>query len=267
MKMSYVLNPLFALALATLLLNDFLLKGVFSNALTGKLSDLAGIIVIALFLTAFLPGRKTAVYLFAAVAFVFWKSPLSDSLITFLNTHFSAGYVRVVDYTDLACLLILVPLYRFEPKTEKNRKFLKPLFLPVCCLTLFAIAATSRAQPEQYGYVYVGKEITFESSKDNFLNLLTAHNIEYKMIYKYTHQGDSLENYELKKFLIGSDTIYGAVFSIKQPKPNGIVLTLHNIHFTEQGAPVERVNYANQDSIVETYRLRAINYFESFRQK
>jgi hypothetical protein len=187
-------------------------------------------------------------------------------LIAFLNSSFSAAYVRVNDYTDLVCLLVLLPLYRFEPKIRQNQAWLKPLFLPVCGLTLFAVVATSRAQPEQHGYVYVGKEITFESSKDNFLNLLTAHNIEYKMMYKYTYQGDSLENYELKKFLIGSDTIYGAMFSLRQPKPDQVILTLHNIYFTDQGAPVKRVNYANQDSIVETYRVRAITYFESFKQ-
>ncbi|MGV3632583.1 MAG: hypothetical protein ACO1O6_15355 [Bacteroidota bacterium] len=266
MKPNYVLNPLFVLALLLLMLNDLYFKSAFSNVLTGKLSDLAGIAVLALFLTAFFPKRKLLVYIFVILAFSFWKSPLSSPLIEFLNAQFNLGYVRVVDYTDLFCLFVLLPFYRFEPKNVQTGAFSRLAFLPLSALTLFAIVATSRARPEEYGYVYVGKEIVFESSKDNFLQQLTAHNIQYKMTYKYEHEGDFVENYELQKFLINSDTIYQAMISLKQPKTNKLVVSLKNIQITDRGTPIEMPDYSRQDSVIEAYKQKMITYFENLKQ-
>ncbi len=266
MSKNHILNPLFAAALALLLLNDFVLKSAFSNFLTGKLSDLAGIVVLALFLTAFFPKRKPAVYAFVILFFTFWKSPASEGVIAFLNAQFSAGYIRVVDFTDLFCLLVLVPLYRFEPREGIRPNSLKLAFAPLAALTLFALVATSRAQPEQYGYVYVGKEIPFKSSKQDFLDLLTAHEVQYKMTYKYEFKGDSIENYELQKFLVNSDTIYSALISIKERKKDKLTLTLHNFHMTEKGSPIQLPDYSKQDSVIESYKKRVIGYFESYNQ-
>ncbi|MCE3295796.1 MAG: hypothetical protein K0R65_1510 [Crocinitomicaceae bacterium] len=265
MRTNYVLNPLFVLALAILLLNDFVLKSAFSNFLTGKLSDLAGVVVLALFLSAFFPKRKFGVYVFVILLFTFWKSPLSSSFIAFLNQQFSAGYSRVVDFTDIFCLLVLIPLYRFEP--IKKQADLKWAFVPLSALTLFSVIATSRAQPEQYGYVYIGKEIKFETDKQNFLNVLTAHGVEYKMIHKYEYKGDSIENYELQKFLINSDTIYRAILSLQQPSARQLIVSVRSIHFTEVSWPHPDVTYANQDSVAEAYKTRTIHYFENLKPK
>ena len=68
-------------ALALLLLNDFVLKPAFHNALTGKLSDFAGLFLFAVFWIAVFPRHRGLVVLATAAGFVFWKSPAAQPLI------------------------------------------------------------------------------------------------------------------------------------------------------------------------------------------
>jgi hypothetical protein len=68
----------FIFALLLLLLNDFWLKGLFGNWFTGKLSDFAGLFVFAMFWMAIFPSHRTKIGVLTAVAFAFWKSPLSQ---------------------------------------------------------------------------------------------------------------------------------------------------------------------------------------------
>ncbi|MBC8025927.1 MAG: hypothetical protein H7Y89_08045, partial [Steroidobacteraceae bacterium] len=75
----------FLAALTTLLLNDFWLKSQFPGLITGKLSDFAGIAMIALPLLATFPRHARAIYLAIAAAFLWWKSPLSGLFIAFAN--------------------------------------------------------------------------------------------------------------------------------------------------------------------------------------
>src|SRR6185369_1060873 len=78
-KPQILTSPIFASALAVLLLNDFLLKPVFHNWITGKLSDFAGVFVFSLFFAALFPHWKRSVYLFTILGFGFWKSPYSEA--------------------------------------------------------------------------------------------------------------------------------------------------------------------------------------------
>ena len=49
-----LLSPGFIIATVLLVVNDFFLKPVYHNWLTGKLSDFAGLFMFSLFLTMFL---------------------------------------------------------------------------------------------------------------------------------------------------------------------------------------------------------------------
>ena len=62
--------PLFIAGLITLLMNDFYLKYAFSNVLTGKLSDFAGLFIFPFFFSAVKPQSKKTIYLATAAVFV-----------------------------------------------------------------------------------------------------------------------------------------------------------------------------------------------------
>lgn len=103
-----ILTPLFAVSVATLLVNDHVLKAAWPGWVTGKLSDVAGVAMVVLGLTALLRSRSVAFGLttvgFAALktiaAVAVWAAPV-------------LGGVTRTDPTDLLALLILVPLWEW----------------------------------------------------------------------------------------------------------------------------------------------------------
>jgi hypothetical protein len=97
-------SPVFVFAVALLVANDFVLKPAFHNALTGKLSDFAGLAAFTIFLCAFCPDRRGAIAAGVTVAFVFWKSPVSQGLIDSVNAFSPVVIGRTVDATDLIAL-------------------------------------------------------------------------------------------------------------------------------------------------------------------
>jgi hypothetical protein len=102
-----LLTPGFIAGLALLLLNDFYLKQVYGNFLTGKLSDLAGLFTFSLFLSALFPTRLLLVHATTAVAFVFWKTPMADGLINAWNSLGVISVARTIDYSDYLALIVL----------------------------------------------------------------------------------------------------------------------------------------------------------------
>lgn len=139
---SLLTSPLFVLALSLLLANDFVLKPLFANPLTGKLSDFAGLFVFAVFWTALLPRRPALVHLVTAIAFSFWKLPLSDGLIAAWNSFSLLHLGRVADPSDLIALLVLPLSYMYSAsRDEVPVRRWKTVAIAV--LSLFAFAATS----------------------------------------------------------------------------------------------------------------------------
>lgn len=110
-----ILNPIFLTGLLVLVVNDHWLKMQYPGVLTGKLSDLAGLLIFPLFLAYIFPWRATGLRqhlvmpLLTGLWFIFWKSPESTSLIDWYNTWTPIGITRVVDYTDLVALVMLLP--------------------------------------------------------------------------------------------------------------------------------------------------------------
>src|SRR5215218_2765448 len=100
-KASLLLHPVFISSLILLLLNDFYWKYEYGNWLTGKLSDVAGFIVLPVFCRVIFPSVSRLKIAVASIAFfVWWKSPLSQFAIDYLNTSFQWPIRRVVDYSD-----------------------------------------------------------------------------------------------------------------------------------------------------------------------
>ena len=124
----------YAIALFLLVLNDHVLKSAFPGFVTGKLSDFAGVFAFAAFFASAMPRRAAAICVATGALFIWWKSPLSQAVVNAL------GVSRVVDWTDLAALIVLPFAYRMAVR--------KPIeWRPsIVWVSLFAFAATSPAQ-------------------------------------------------------------------------------------------------------------------------
>jgi hypothetical protein len=145
-------------ALALLVLNDWLFKAARADVVTGKLSDFAGLFAFPLVWTALMPRRRDAVFLLTAVGFVLWKSPATDVPLAMWNALSVFPLTRVVDYTDWVALTALVPSYRLACRhadgagTAISRPSLvrrvRALGMAACAIAAFA--ATSIAPPRHY---------------------------------------------------------------------------------------------------------------------
>src|SRR5215212_3262599 len=132
-RASILLRPLFLLSLVLLICNDSYWKYEYSNLFTGKLSDVTGLFVLALFLVIFFSNRK-AVVIFCAAFFIWWKSPLSQPVIDLFNFIHIPVY-RTIDYTDFIALFILPAVFFVRaPKYKITHKTILPSAVGVLCL-------------------------------------------------------------------------------------------------------------------------------------
>lgn len=129
-------------ALLTLLANDFLLKRVYGGALTGKLSDFAGLFAFALFAGAMAPRHARAICWAVAVVFTVWKSPLSQPAIDLWNAASALQIDRVVDYSDLAALAVL-PFAAGAAAAARRAAEARGVTLWIAAVSFFAFTATS----------------------------------------------------------------------------------------------------------------------------
>ena len=137
----------FVLALSLLLANDFYLKSQYSNWLTGKLSDFAGLYVFVQFVAVVFRVRVLWVAVISGFLFTLWKSDISSPFLDWWNSNLSVQIHRVVDPTDLIALSILPLSVRWCSANHFLRwNFLK---YPVGALALLGIMATSTI-PQRY---------------------------------------------------------------------------------------------------------------------
>src|SRR5262249_49080806 len=145
--------PSFIAVLVVLLLNDFVLKPHFHNWLTGKLSDFAGLFIFPLFLSVWAPRFKATIYFSTALAFAFWKSASSQSLLETVNAVVPFQIGRTVDMTDLIALFTLPVSWRYVPADGPSIARIRPRravwAVAVSCFCVFAFAATSTIKPQQ----------------------------------------------------------------------------------------------------------------------
>lgn len=170
-------SPLFLAGLALLLANDLLLKSLFHNALTGKLSDFAGLFVFPFFWAALAPRRRRAVYAVTALGFVFWKSPLSQPLIDAWNALGLMRIERAADATDLLALSVL-PLSEAyllrrrraaDGRTPPTLAWRRYANAAVLLLSVFAFTATQRVGDHM---VTSDREYEFGVAREELLHRL-----------------------------------------------------------------------------------------------
>jgi hypothetical protein len=151
-----LLSPWLLVSLAVLVLNDWVLKAAFHNAITGKLSDVAGVAALGLFARALAPRRPVAAAVCSGVAFVFWKSPASQPLIDGWNALGWATASRVVDWTDLVALLVLPWVWSYAPPRltlpEPLRRGLSAALAAACVLAFGATTLPFETIPLQNEY-------------------------------------------------------------------------------------------------------------------
>jgi hypothetical protein len=138
-------NGPFIICLVLPLLNDFYLKSIFHNALTGKISDFCGLYVFATFWSALLPAQKLRIYFSTALLFIIWKSSYSEIFIAFFSRTFYP-INRTVDITDLVALAIL-PFGFFWIDAKRFKLRTNPYLL--AAISLFAFCATSIPEASQ----------------------------------------------------------------------------------------------------------------------
>jgi hypothetical protein len=150
----------FIIGLAILLLNDFVLKSLYPNWLTGKLSDFAGLFVFVLFWTAFFPKQKIGVFILTIVLFVYFKSSFSEPMIELWNNFGFWNIYRVVDYTDLTAFAILPFAYLYEKNIEqsKNLKFNPIYAVFASCIAFMATSFRTDLDIQQDYYLDYSKD-------------------------------------------------------------------------------------------------------------
>lgn len=148
-RSAYLCNLAFIVGLGLLLLNDHVLKATYGNWLTGKLSDVAGLLIFPLFLQ-FVFGYRKAIWsiLITAVGFLFWKSPFSDGFIEMINASGWIRLSRVVDFTDLLAFAIFPLSYWVIRHADQLQLRLYPArqwaTAGLTVVSIFAFVATSQ---------------------------------------------------------------------------------------------------------------------------
>jgi hypothetical protein len=135
------------LSVFILILNDHVFKYSFPGIVTGKISDFSGIFLIILVLRDAFPKRVLETSVLVIGLFLYWKSPYSQPLIEFINSHSPLEFIRTVDYSDLVAFVI-IPVAHFVYE-NRNRFTLKLniaeiIKIPVIVLTILGITGTSQ---------------------------------------------------------------------------------------------------------------------------
>lgn len=188
-KASLLLHPLFVFSLAVLLTNDFYWKPEYHNWLTGKLSDFAGLIVLPVFLRVVFPRiSQITLFLFCSAFFLWWKSPLSQSFLDWLNASLHLPVQRVIDYSDWLALLVLPLAVQLGPKTFPLHTI--AAYCLRCLLgaiAFFSLCATSMpyrslfmAHPDSKD-IYFAESFTQKHSPADILQTLAKKGISYRI--------------------------------------------------------------------------------------
>ncbi len=212
-----ITNLIFLLAIFLLFLNDHFLKFQFSNFLTGKLSDVCGIIAFPLLLTYIFPKLKEHSIYIAALIFIFWKSEYSQGLIDIYNQISPIETSRVIDYTDILVLVLLpIPYYLIKNSETLKSLHFKKLNEKLILIPTFLILI-SEAPPIDYYYTHSNGNLKcfkctsqVKYSTDDFINKLKNNGIVFDSIQPMYIRGvvDSSSYFCFKKeLIIDNDTL------------------------------------------------------------
>ncbi|MEA2581878.1 MAG: hypothetical protein QOE83_2770 [Actinomycetota bacterium] len=92
----WLAHPIFLASVATLAINDHVLKGHYPSWWTGKLSDIAGVVVVGMLAAVLLGVRRGLL--------------LTGTGFVLLKTISGVGGKPVLDATDLVAVVFLIPI-------------------------------------------------------------------------------------------------------------------------------------------------------------
>lgn len=238
----------------TLLFNDFYLKQTFSNALTGKISDFAGLIVFPIFIAYVFPNTKKWISIATAILFIIWKTPIVTPIIETINQILPLKIQRVIDYSDYWALIVLPIAHKIinhdRKLTFNSSKLLKFSKIGVASLSFFAICATSMPPPVEIpkGTIYIGEEYTIKKTKEETIEMIKSlgYNVDfYKNLEDSTtikkYRSRNIPYYQTNNIVIYDDnskpidTILNVKYTLYEPKENKTIIEIINVTLSEDG--------------------------------
>ena len=148
-----MVSPVFTGAVALLALNDHALKPRHPGLLTGKLSDVAGVVIVAVAIVA--TTRRPTVA--AATTSVLFAALKLSAVAASVAAPVLGGVTRT-DPTDLMALVVLVPLHPWMQRTVSDatrRTPLRPVDAAMAVLAVLVCTATSCDEPHGIDRVVV----------------------------------------------------------------------------------------------------------------
>ena len=215
-------SKLFLVGLVVLVVNDHYLKLAYPNWFTGKLSDFAGLFVLPIFLSSVSEKPTRLNYIFTALIFIIWKSPVVEPLIT-AGKSIGIPFHRTVDYTDYIALAILPCSYRYLSTIPLSGVINKELPINAFAVICFVCLTSTSLAPNFAGEI--NKSYRFGASKSDLIMEIT--NLNCELDARLSDTGDSI--YVLRNLIIENDSVIkNATFRIED-KADHSVLTLHRI--------------------------------------
>lgn len=149
MRYAWLCHPVTVAGVLVLLINDHLLKHTWPGFVTGKLSDVAGLVVAPALLALLLPRRADlAAIMVTGVAFALVKTTETGAELASQGWTLVAGSSRVLaDPTDLLALPALALAWWVRARSLRQPSSSRWRIIVTMPLALIAVTATSSATP------------------------------------------------------------------------------------------------------------------------
>ena len=248
---AYLWNPAFFIGLVLLFLNDQVLKWTFANTWTGKLSDLAGLLIFPLFLSFVWPRFWKWTPLLTAIGFIWWKSPYSEAFLSWYNQLAVIPLTRVVDYSDLWCLLVLPLSFLLLLRIRAAPiLLLPPSRLPIMLvLTISIMVFMATSPPARYYYMMSNGDLHLYANykvrmnKKEILEKLDQLDMEVRIdtalwqmegkhAYPYPFPDSTIEScpyYRIEELVLGEDTLRHIQFALVRLSDNKTKIYLNGL--------------------------------------
>jgi len=240
----YILNYIFIVCVFTLLVNDHYLKFRHTGWLTGKLSDVAGIIILPLILVYIFPKFGKSAVALSAVLFLFWKSEFSQGIIDFYNQYSFIGTSRIIDYSDFLVFVFLpIPYYIIKHINELNTIKIRQINPLAVLIPSFAVLIAT-SPPASFYYNRSNADLTcynctisINYSQDEILKKLKEQNIIFDSIkpLEKSHlvKNQEVNFYKLNQLIIKKDTLRGLEFTMRTFKNGNTKIYFRGMHIAQ----------------------------------
>lgn len=241
----YVLNYIFIVCVLILLVNDHYIKFNYTGWLSGKLSDVVGIIILPLILAYIFPKLDKAAVALSAVLFLFWKSEFSQGLIDFYNQYSFIGTSRVIDYSDLLVFVFLpFPYYIIKHINRLDRIKIKQINPIAVLIPSFAVLIAT-APPARYYYNKTNADLTCYNctirvnyTQHEILEKLKEQNIVFDSITPLEEsrltQNQEVNFYKLNRLIIEKDTLRDLEFTMRTFKNGKTKIYFRGMHIAHR---------------------------------